>query len=440
MSRGGSLTTPELPGWSTMWPMPRRQLPRPRDLAPLLRFTRPELNPTRRRLAGALTIADLRRIARRRTPRGPFDYTDGAAEAELSLARARQAFRDVQLNPGVLRDVSRVDTGWEVLGRRVALPFGIAPTGFTRMMHTEGEIAGVTAAGAAGIPFALSTLGTTSIEDVAAADPAARKWFQLYVWRDRDYTMELVDRAAAAGFDTLLITVDTPVAGSRLRDVRNGMTIPPTLTLRTILDAIPRPGWWFDFLTTAPLRFANFDQWDGTVAELLDAMFDPTLSYADLDRIRDRWPGSLVVKGVQTVADARRLVDHGVDAIGLSNHGGRQLDRAPIPFHLLPEVVREVGRDVEVHLDTGIMSGADVVAAVAHGARFTMIGRAYLYGLMAGGRAGVDRAIEILRSEVERTMKLLGVRALEELEPGHVTQLRRLQPRPAPDLTPAVSG
>ena len=409
--------------------MVKRRFPRPSELAPLMKFKKATLDAKKRRLQSALTIHDLRAIAQRRTPKAPFDYTEGAAEAEISLGRARQAFEDIQFHPAILRDVSRVDTGWDVLGSRVELPFGIAPTGFTRMMQTEGEEAGASAAAAAGIPFSLSTMGTTSIEDVRASAPEGRNWFQLYMWKDREKSMQLVDRAAQAGFDTLLVTVDVPVAGARLRDKRNGFSIPPALTLGTIANAIPRPWWWWDFLTTEPLVFASLSSWDGTVAELLDFMFDPTVTYEDLAWIKEQWPGKLVVKGVQTVDDARRLADLGVDGITLSNHGGRQLDRAPIPFHLLPEVVREVGNDTEVHLDTGIMTGADIVASVALGARFTLIGRAYLYGLMAGGREGVDRAIEILGSEIARTMRLLGVTSLEELEPGHVTQLQRLIPR-----------
>jgi L-lactate dehydrogenase (cytochrome) len=409
--------------------MTRRRFPRVRDLSPLMRFKRPDLNARRRRLAAALTIEDLRRIAKRRTPRSAFDYTDGAAEGEVSLARARQAFMDVEFQPGVLRDVSRVDTSVPLLGGVSALPFGIAPTGFTRMMNTEGERAGAAAAGAAGIPFSLSTMGTTSIEDVRAANPHGRNWFQLYMWKERERSMALVDRAAAAGFDTLLVTVDVPVAGARLRDARNGMSIPPALTLRTVVDAVPRPWWWFDFLTTEPLAFASLDRWSGTVAELLDTMFDPTVTDEDLVWIRDQWPGKVVVKGVQTLEDAKRIAALGVDGILLSNHGGRQLDRAPVPFHLLPEVVREVGRDTEVHLDTGVMNGADIVASLALGARFALVGRAYLYGLMAGGRMGVDRAIAILRGEIERTMKLLGVTSVAELEPKHVVQLERLVPR-----------
>ncbi|HYO04412.1 MAG TPA: alpha-hydroxy acid oxidase [Mycobacterium sp.] len=407
----------------------KRRFPSRHDLAPLMQFKKPEFDATKRRLDKALTIEDLRRIAKRRTPRAAFDYTDGSAEAELSIARARQAFSDIEFHPAILRDVSKVSTGWDVLGAPVSLPFGIAPTGFTRMMHTEGEIAGAHAAARAGIPFSLSTMGTTAIEDVKAANPLGRNWFQLYMWKDRDRSMALVERAVAAGYDTLLVTVDVPVAGARLRDKRNGMSIPPALTLRTIANALPRPQWWIDFLTTEPLAFASLDRWSGTVAELLDTMFDPTVTFDDLAWIKSQWPGKFVVKGIQTVADARAVTELGVDAILLSNHGGRQLDRAPIPFHLLPAVAAEVGKDVEVMLDTGIMSGADVVAAVAMGARFTLIGRAYLYGLMAGGEAGVDRAIEILSGQVERTMRLLGVTCLEELNPDHVTQLVRLAPR-----------
>ncbi|MDT5066684.1 MAG: hypothetical protein QOK02_2839 [Mycobacterium sp.] len=408
----------------------KRRLPSRHDLAPLMQFKKPELDAKKRRLDKALTIEDLRRIAKRRTPRAAFDYTDGSAEAELSIARARQAFTDIEFHPAILRDVSEVSTGWDVLGAPVAMPFGIAPTGFTRMMQTEGEIAGARAAARAGIPFTLSTMGTTSIEDVKSANPLGRNWFQLYMWKDRDRSMALVERAVAAGYDTLMVTVDVPVAGARLRDKRNGMSIPPALTLRTVANALPRPQWWIDFLTTEPLAFASLDRWSGTVAELLDTMFDPTVTFDDLAWIKSQWPGKFVVKGVQTVADARAVTDLGVDGIVLSNHGGRQLDRAPIPFHLLPEVVAEVGSDVEILLDTGIMSGADVVAAIAMGARFTLIGRAYLYGLMAGGEAGVERAIEILSGQVERTMRLLGVNSLNELTPAHVTQLTRLAPRP----------
>lgn len=410
----------------------KRRIPKVADLAPLMQFKKPELNARTRRLSAALTVEDLRAMAKRRTPRAAFDYTDGSAEAELSLARARQAFQDIEFHPAILRDVSKVDTSCTILGGRSELPFGIAPTGFTRMMQTEGEYAGARAAARAGIPFSLSTMGTASIEDVKATNPHGRNWFQLYMWKDRDRSMALVERAAAAGYDTLLVTVDVPVAGARLRDKRNGMSIPPALTAKTVLNAIPRPQWWIDFLTTEPLAFASLDRWSGTVAELLDTMFDPTVTFEDLAWIKSQWPGKLVVKGIQTVADAQAVADLGVDGIVLSNHGGRQLDRAPIPFHLLPEVAPAVGDRTEIILDTGIMSGADIVASIALGARFTLVGRAYLYGLMAGGEAGVDRMIEILSEQISRTMRLLGVASLDELVPEHVTQLQRLVPRRIP--------
>ncbi|GAA1488387.1 alpha-hydroxy acid oxidase [Brachybacterium sacelli] len=405
--------------------MVQRQIPQPAELLELMTFKKFDLDARRRRLGSALTIDDLRTIAKRRTPAAAFDYTDGAAEGEISMRRSEQAFEDIEFHPSILHDVSRVDTTAQILGGSSALPFGIAPTGFTRLMQTEGETAGAGAAGAAGIPFTLSTLGTTSIEDVKAANPLGRNWFQLYVMRQREVSYGLVERAAKAGYDTLFFTVDTPVGGARLRDTRNGFSIPPQLSLGTVLDALPRPWWWWDFLTTAKLEFASLSSTGGTVGELIDSAMDPTISFEDLAEIRAMWPGKLAVKGVQTVEDAKRLADLGVDAIGLSNHGGRQLDRAPVPFHLLPEVSREVGKDVEIILDTGIRSGADIVAAIALGADFTLIGRAYLYGLMAGGRAGVDRAIRILAEQVERTMKLLQVPTLQDLGPEHVTQLSR---------------
>lgn len=408
--------------------MVERQLPRPTEAFELLKLKRPELNAKRRRLDSALTIDDLRTIAKRRTPRAAFDYTDGAAEGEHSLRRARQAFSDIEFHPDILKPAEKVDTSVSVLGGPSSLPFGIAPTGFTRLMQTEGETAGAGAARAAGIPFTLSTLGTTSIENVKQANPDGRNWFQLYVMRDREISYGLVERAAKAGFDTLMFTVDTPIAGARLRDSRNGFSIPPRLSLATIANAVPRPWWWYDFLTTPKLEFASLSSTGGTVGELLNSAMDPTISFEDLDVIREMWPGRLVVKGVQNVPQSVELIERGVDGIILSNHGGRQLDRAPVPFHLLPRVVREVGRDATVMIDTGIMNGADIVASVALGAKFALIGRAYLYGLMAGGREGVDRAISILRTEIVRTMTLLGVSSLEELEPRHVTQLQRLAP------------
>ncbi|MEU3628556.1 alpha-hydroxy-acid oxidizing enzyme [Amycolatopsis coloradensis] len=401
--------------------MTKRRLPKPSELKQILRPKPIVLNPTERRLAGAHTIADLRMLARKRTPRAAFDYTDGAAELEDSLRRARQAFRSVEFHPNILRGVSDVDTGKDILGKRSALPFAFAPTGFTRMMNHEGESAVGRVAQRNGIPMGLSTMATTSIEDLAAAAPEARKWFQLYVWRDHKAGEDLMNRAWAAGFDTLMLTVDTPVAGARLRDVRNGLTIPPALTLKTFVDGAMHPSWWFNLLTTEPLTFASLSQFDGTVAELLNQLFDPTLNFDDLDWVRQTWPGKLVIKGVQNVDDARDVVKHGADAVLLSNHGGRQLDRAPTPIELLPAVLDEIQGDAEVWVDTGVLSGGDIVAAIARGADAVLIGRAFLYGLMAGGERGVQRCVDILRAEIVRTMQLLGVRTLDDLKPSHAT-------------------
>lgn len=417
--------------------MVKRQLPQPAEIFELMKFKKFELDSRKRRLDAALTIEDLRAIAKRRTPAAAFDYTDGAAEGEISMERSVQAFQDIEFHPSILKDVSHVDTTTQIMGGSSAQPFGIAPTGFTRLMQTEGETAGASAAGAAGIPFTLSTLGTTSIEDVKKANPNGRNWFQLYVMKQRDISFGLVERAKQAGFDTLFFTVDAPVAGARLRDSRNGFSIPPQLSPKTVINAIPRPWWWWDFLTTPKLEFASLSETGGTVGELLDSAMDPSINFEDLSEIRAMWPGKFSVKGVQTLEDAKKLADLGVDSIVLSNHGGRQLDRAPVPFELLPEVAREVGKDVEVIVDTGIRNGADIVASLALGADFTLIGRAYLYGLMAGGREGVDRTIAILGEQVERTMKLLQVANVSELNPSHVTQLRRFTREQQAEVTEA---
>lgn len=404
--------------------MVERRLPRPSELRPLLRPAPIQWNGTERRLSKAASIADLRAIARRRTPRAVFDYTDGAADGELSLRRARDAFDRVEFTPTVLRDVSEVDTSREILGQRSALPFAFGPTGFTRMMNHEGERAVAQVAQQAGIPYALSTMGTTTIEDVAAAAPGARKWFQLYLWRDRAPAKDLVQRAADAGYDTLMLTVDTPVGGARLRDVHNGLTVPPALSLRTFVDGAMHPHWWANLLTTEPLTFASLESTEGTVADLINRVFDPALTMADVEWLRGTWPGKLVIKGIQNVDDARRVVDAGADAVLLSNHGGRQLDRAPVPLELVPPVVDAVGDRAEVWVDTGITHGADIVAAIAFGARTALIGRAYLYGLMAGGQRGVEKAVEILTGEIRRTLQLIGVNSVDELRPSHV----RLRP------------
>jgi L-lactate dehydrogenase (cytochrome) len=365
-------------------------------------------------------IDDLRTLAKRRCPRAVFDYVDGAAGDEVSLRRARQLYADLQFNPSVLRDVSDVDATTFVLGARSAAPFAFAPTGFTRLMNHEGECAVARVAQRREIPYALSTMGTSSLEDVAAAAPQARKWFQLYVWRDRAAGAELVARARDAGYEALMLTVDVPVAGARLRDVRNGFSIPPKLKPRTVFNALRHPTWWFNLLTTEPLRFASLTSWNATIGELIDHLFDPAMTIDDMKWLRSLWDGPLIVKGIQTAEDAKRVVASGADAVVVSNHGGRQLDRAPVPLRVLPKVVDAVGDQAEVWVDTGIMTGADVVAALALGARIALVGRAYLYGLMAGGERGVDRAAEILSDEVRRTMQLLGARTTEQRGPHHI--------------------
>ncbi len=400
--------------------MGERRLPRWSELRELARPRRPAGDATDRRLARAAAIGDLRELARRRAPRAVFDYTDGAAGAEIGLRRSRDAFERVEFRPSVLRDVSVVDPSTVLLGRPAALPLAFAPTGFTRLMHTEGETAVGRVAERVGIPYALSTMGTTTIEGLAAAAPGARRWFQLYLWRDREASAALVARAAAAGYEALVLTVDTPVAGRRLRDVRNGLTIPPALTLRTVADAALHPRWWVDLLTSEPLEFASLRSWGGTVAELADRVFEPAATLDDVRALRETWRGALVVKGVQTAEDARAVVDAGADAVVVSNHGGRQLDRAPTPLEELPAVVRAVGDRAEVLLDGGILDGADVVAAVSLGARGCLVGRAYLYGLMAGGERGVQRAADVLAGEITRTLQLLGVTSVAELTPDRV--------------------
>src|SRR5215208_4714602 len=407
--------------------MTDRRVPRWSEVRPLLRPRRMALNSTDRRLSGAASIADLRLLARRRAPRAVFDYTDGAAGDELALRRSRQVYENLEFSLHVLQDVSFVDTSTVILGRPAAAPFGFGPTGFTRMMHTDGEPAVARVAERVGIPYALSTMGTTSIEGLAAAAPDGRRWFQLYLWRDREASRDFVARAKESGYEALVLTVDTPVAGLRLRDVRNGLTIPPSLSLTTFVQGALHPAWWFDLLTTAPLEFASLHRSDGTVADLVNRLFDPAATLDDLAWLRSAWEGPLVVKGIVAVADARAVVDAGADAVVVSNHGGRQLDRSRTPLEALPDVVDAVGNRSEVYVDGGIMSGSDVVAAVALGARAALVGRAYLYGLMAGGERGVQRAADILLREVRSTLALLGVTQVSALRAEHVRMRASLQ-------------
>ncbi|HKG49000.1 MAG TPA: alpha-hydroxy acid oxidase [Actinomycetales bacterium] len=400
--------------------MTQRRVPRWSELRPLLQGPPRTLDATARRLRRAASVEDLREQARRRVPRAVFDYTDGGAGRELALRRSRAAFDRVELVPSTLRDVSSVDTSTTVLGGPSALPLVLAPTGFTRLMNHQGETAVARAAARAGVPYALSTMGTTSVEDLAQRVPDGRRWFQLYLWRDREASTQLVRRAALAGYEALVLTVDTPVGGLRLRDVRNGMTIPPAITGRTVLEGARHPSWWLNLLTTEPLEFATLTSFAGTVTDLANQVFDPSSTLADLRWLRDQWPGRLVVKGVVTVDDAVAAVDTGVDGVVVSNHGGRQLDLSPTPLEVLPAIAAAVGDRAEVFVDGGVLSGSDIAAAVALGARAVLVGRAYLYGLMAGGEAGVDRVLEILRRELVTTMQLTGLTSVAELTADRV--------------------
>lgn len=399
----------------------RRRFPRAAEIRPLVRFNRPERDSRRRRLSRTFTIEDLRVLARRRVPRAVFDYVDGAAEQEISLDRAADAFARVEFHPRVLRDVSRVETRADVLGGTSSLPLVLAPTGFTRMMNHEGEVAVARAAARAGIPYVLSTMGTTDLETVRASAPTARQWFQLYLWKDREGSEALIERAIEADYEALVLTVDTPVGGARMRDVRNGLTIPPALTMRTLAGMARRPSWWLNVLTTEPLEFAALNSFDGTVEELIASMFDPTATDEDLRWLRSRWPRKLVIKGIQSVEDAKMVHALGADAVVVSNHGGRQLDRAPTPLELLPRVRDALPATCEVMIDTGVRTGADLVAARAFGASAAMIGRPYLYGLMAAGELGVDHALRIFEAEYVRTLQLLGVTSTSEVDSRHAS-------------------
>lgn len=396
-------------------------------LRAVMRFRPLELDPVKRRLARAASIEDLRAQARRRLPRGVFDYIDGAAEDEISLAANSDAYRRIRFRPRVLRDVREVDPTTTLLARPLTIPLVLAPTGFTRMADSAGELAVARAAARAGVPYTLSTLSTRSIEEVAAASTGP-KWFQVYVWRDRGLVREMVERAATAGYEALVLTVDTAVLGRRGRDVRNGFTMPPQLDLGTILDGILHPAWTWDFVRAEPIRFANVvgrEVGDGadpvSLADYINTQFDPGLSWRDVDWFRSIWHGPLVIKGIQTVEDAKLAADGGVAAIALSNHGGRQLDSAPAPLDLVPAVADAVGDRLEIICDGGLRRGSDIVKAIALGARACMAGRAYLYGLGAAGESGVDHVLRLLATDVRRTMALVGCRTIADLSRDYVT-------------------
>ena len=403
-------------------------------LRSVLRFRRIETDPVTRRLAKAANVDDLRRIARRRLPRGVFDYIDGGAEDEVTMAANRAAFTRTTFRPRVLRDVSTIETSTTMLGQPTPLPLALSPTGFTRIADPAGELAVARAAQRAGLPYALSTLGTRSIEELRAVSNG-RLWFQVYVWRDRGLVAEMVQRCREQQYEALVLTIDNPVFGRRERDVRRGFTLPPKLGPGTLIDGALHPGWTWDFVRAEPIRFANVTGsaiGDGssavTLADYINTQFDPSLSWKDVDWLRSVWDGPIVLKGIQTVADAELAANIGTEAIVLSNHGGRQLDGAPATFDLIAPVADAVGDRTEVWCDSGIRRGGDIVKAVAMGAHACMVGRAYFYALGAAGERGVDHVLDLLATDVRRTMALLGAASIadlnrELLEPAPSDQL-----------------
>ena len=400
-------------------------------LRSVMQFRRVELDPAARRLATAASVGDLRRIARRRLPRGVFDYIDGGAEDERTLRNNTDAFARIEFRPRVLRSVATIDTSTTLLGRPLPFPLALAPTGFTRIADPEGELAVARAAARADLPYTLSTLSTRSIEEVADVS-SGRKWFQVYAWRDRGLVKDMVERCREAGYEALVLTVDTAMLGRRERDVRRGFAMPPKLGIGTLLDGAVHPGWTWAFVRADPIVFANVatsrggeaDHRDGrapvTLSDYVNAQFDPNLSWDDVEWFRSMWDGPLILKGIQSVADAVLAADHGVEAIALSNHGGRQLDSAPAPIELVAPVVDAVGDRTEVICDGGVRRGSDIVKAVALGAKACMAGRAYLYALGAAGERGVDHVLATLLIDVRRTMALCGAASVADLTPDLV--------------------
>jgi L-lactate dehydrogenase (cytochrome) len=371
-------------------------------------------------MAVITNIEDLRRIARKKIPRAIFDYVDSGSYDEITLNANRRELQAIRFRQRVLIDTSKRSTAIDLLGERLSMPVAIAPTGLTGLVHGDGEILAAKAAEAAGSIYTLSTMSICTIEDVAAA---VKKpfWFQLYVFRDREFSKSIIERAKAAGCSALFVTVDLPQRGQRHADIKNGLTVPPRLTPRNLFDIATKPAWTLKVLLSKRKSFGNIETYLKKTPGLLGAgawannHFDQTLNWHDIDWIRGLWPGKLVLKGIMDVEDAKTAVSAGVDGIVVSNHGGRQLDGAPATVTTLPEIARTVGDRIEVLFDGGIRSGQDVLKALALGARGCLIGRAYLYGLAAMGEAGVAAALDIIRKELETCMILTGVEDVRDI-------------------------
>ena len=401
----------------------KRQFPRWKNIKPLLGWSLPKDPFADRKLKKVVNLAEMRLLSKKRVPKAVFDYVDGGANDELAYARSQEIYSRVEFKARVLRDVSKIDLTCDVIGQKSALPIIFAPTGYTRMMHYQGEVMVAKICQENNLIYNLSTMGTTSSEEIGNQVPGVRRWFQLYLWRDRDQSLKFIEEAKKAGFEGLMLTVDTAVGGIKWRDMRNGLTVPPKIGFKTFFDMALKPKWWFNLLTTAPLEFATFRNFNKPLSEIAATVFDPAVTFEDVKWLRSVWQGKLIIKGIQTVADAAELKKIGVDAIVLSNHGGRQLDRSVVPLELLPQVRTEIGikgSGPQIYVDGAIMSGADVLAAVALGADAVLIGRAYLYGAMAAGQSGVEKVVEMFRFEMETAMKLMGAKNLSELNPDFV--------------------
>jgi L-lactate dehydrogenase (cytochrome) len=377
-------------------------------------------------LGGCHDIADLRRVAKRRLPGPMFHYMEGAADDEFTLKRNQADFSRHELVPRYLVDVSDIDPSTTVLDVPIGLPVILAPTGMSCLFHHAGERAVAAAAARAGTIYSLSTVSTISIEDIAGAADGP-KWFQLYVFRDRTLMSELIDRCKTSGYEALCLTIDVPVPGNRERDLRTGMTVPPKLTLASWLDFAMHPVWSLNHLMASEFTMANVAHKAeaggrdvNTLTSYIANQFDRSVTWDDAATMLEQWQGPFAVKGILNGDDARRAVDIGADAVVVSNHGGRQLDHAVSPIGVLAEIVDAVDGRAEVILDGGVRRGTDVLKAIGLGARACMIGRAYLYGLGAGGEAGVDKALSLLREEIVRDMALLGCRTVGEITASHV--------------------
>jgi isopentenyl diphosphate isomerase/L-lactate dehydrogenase-like FMN-dependent dehydrogenase len=401
----------------------KRQFPRWKNIKPLLGWSLPKDPFADRKLKKVVNLAEMRLLSKKRVPKAVFDYVDGGANDELAYARSQEIYSRVEFRARVLRDVSKIDLTADIVGQKSALPIIFAPTGYTRMMHYQGEVMIAKVCEENDLVYNLSTMGTTSSKEIGDQVPTVRRWFQLYLWRDRSQSLKFIEEAQAAGFEGLMLTVDTAVGGIKWRDMRNGLTVPPKIGLKTFLDMALKPKWWANLLTTAPLEFATFRNFNKPLSEIAAKVFDPAVTFEDVKWLRSVWKGKLIIKGIQTVSDAVELKNIGVDAIVLSNHGGRQLDRSVVPLELLTQVRSAIGpkgNGPQIFIDGAIMSGADVLAAIALGADAVLIGRAYLYGAMAAGKKGVEKVVEMLRFEMETAMKLLGAKDLSELNPDFV--------------------